>query len=551
MVVDQVFRYFQHGKFEEAIDLIDEHLTGIERGSREFIRFNILKSRLYYHLGRHDQALYFIKEVEQYQADLEVLSYKAIYLFTHGDHQQAKQLLDQLTIEEYNQQDLDSLAGISAYYFAEGLVMEFAGMLEQAKDRFTESLQFRELLDDQYESNIIYYKLATIERQQGNLAIATQYLKQSLRLSTELDLLKEMATTSTLLGQDLLMQTNYDDATTYLEDGVEYWKAHSSPFGIIWAIAELAIVNYLAGNKKLALNQYTEIIEYAEDIMPPFHMSGHLLNVIRFAVNADQPELAGKFLNQLKQLANTNANPFISDRANLAELMISRHKARISTKLQLLPAFDHLSTTAKEAMIGYQSVIEIIQLLLLEYRITENQVTKDEILDEADDRISQLLSYIHLNMGISFELHLAVLRSKLGILRYDPKPLAELDQLIENQPEIDPSAFIEDWSEPSDEEIGFNNFDFKKEFQSIPTLKILLYLLPRPSATFSELVAATDLSSGHLSGKCSKLEEVGYISRQKQFIDEQMLTSFSITSKGYIELKQYLSKLSDYLEQLF
>lgn len=551
MTRNQAFSLFQHGKFEKAIDHIEDELTNIDQDDEQYVQLIKLQSRAYYHMGSGDQALYVIEQLEQQYQDLETTSNRAIYEFGQGEIEKARKGLSQITID-----DSENFAGLSSYYFATGQLHEFDGLLTEAKTAFQRSLTYRQKLDDQYEANVIYYKLATIERQQGNLTNAREYLKQSLELSTQLDLVTEMATTSTLLGQDRLLQTEYDAAVPYLEDGVKLWREQGSPFGIVWALAELAIVNFLSGNEDTALQQYKEIITIAREVMPPLPLATHLFNAIRFAITTDDYVTAQTLLDELEKIATTEDNETISARYNLASFLVNQRDQRIGTRLQQFKQLDELHQNSIEAVISYQALIETIKLLLLEYTITEDQLFKEQILNEADDRIEELLAYIHQQMSISFEVHTAILRSKIESLRYNPNIAQDIIQQIrEHTGEIDPTTINKELEQIeenlSEENTQLPDFDFKKEFQSIPTLKIMLYLLPRQFATFSELEAGSGLSAGHLSGKAKKLEELDLIVSEKRFVNENQVTIFRISSAGYIQLKKYMRELSKYLDQVF
>jgi DNA-binding transcriptional ArsR family regulator len=83
-------------------------------------------------------------------------------------------------------------------------------------------------------------------------------------------------------------------------------------------------------------------------------------------------------------------------------------------------------------------------------------------------------------------------------------------------------------------------------------LMILAHLSVVESADFLFLKRQTGLTSGNLSSHLSKLEDAGYISIKKEFVDKKPHTMLFITADGekalniYMEnMKQVFSSLSE------
>lgn len=80
-------------------------------------------------------------------------------------------------------------------------------------------------------------------------------------------------------------------------------------------------------------------------------------------------------------------------------------------------------------------------------------------------------------------------------------------------------------------------------------LAILLFLLPRPNATFPEIREALSLTSGNLSSHLKKLQASGYIDISKAFVDLKPTTIVTITPHGRQAVNEYASFLRKQLEQ--
>jgi len=70
-------------------------------------------------------------------------------------------------------------------------------------------------------------------------------------------------------------------------------------------------------------------------------------------------------------------------------------------------------------------------------------------------------------------------------------------------------------------------------------LKILIVLAEVVKADFTFLVLTTGLSRGNLSANLRKLEEVGYITIEKSFVNRVSRSMIQLTDHGMLALKSY------------
>jgi DNA-binding MarR family transcriptional regulator len=81
-------------------------------------------------------------------------------------------------------------------------------------------------------------------------------------------------------------------------------------------------------------------------------------------------------------------------------------------------------------------------------------------------------------------------------------------------------------------------------------LLILSYLYVVESADFLFLERQTGLTAGNLSSHLSKLEDAGYISINKEFVDKSPRTLLSLTSKGRKAFRVYRQNIKQVLDKL-
>ena len=81
-------------------------------------------------------------------------------------------------------------------------------------------------------------------------------------------------------------------------------------------------------------------------------------------------------------------------------------------------------------------------------------------------------------------------------------------------------------------------------------LKILAYLSIVESADFTFLMRQTGLTRGNLSVNLRKLEEVGYVNIQKEFVDRIPRTLIHLTDDGRLAIQTYRKNMQLVLNEL-
>lgn len=78
-------------------------------------------------------------------------------------------------------------------------------------------------------------------------------------------------------------------------------------------------------------------------------------------------------------------------------------------------------------------------------------------------------------------------------------------------------------------------------------LAIMSYLATAHSAEFVELKKALKVSDGNLSTHLKKLEDTGYVTVSKQFVDNKPLTRIKISREGEAAFRAYVDGLATML----
>ncbi len=76
-------------------------------------------------------------------------------------------------------------------------------------------------------------------------------------------------------------------------------------------------------------------------------------------------------------------------------------------------------------------------------------------------------------------------------------------------------------------------------------LGIMSVLLSRPIASFSDLKALLGLTQGNLGIHLQKLEEGGYVSVKKEFVQKKPKTTCRVTAKGRKAFLRHVTQLEE------
>ena len=92
--------------------------------------------------------------------------------------------------------------------------------------------------------------------------------------------------------------------------------------------------------------------------------------------------------------------------------------------------------------------------------------------------------------------------------------------------------------------------DIDPLIHALTRLKIMAYLSIVESADFTFLMRQTGLTRGNLSVNLRKLEDAGYVSITKEFVDRIPRTLIRLTSNGRQAIQTYRENMQNVLNEL-
>ena len=97
-----------------------------------------------------------------------------------------------------------------------------------------------------------------------------------------------------------------------------------------------------------------------------------------------------------------------------------------------------------------------------------------------------------------------------------------------------------------------SDFDYQQIDDTLHSrirLAIVAALVSVEQADFNFLKQTVKTTDGNLSTHIRKLEDAGYVSSKKQFVDRKPQTTYKITEKGRRALEGYVSTLEKFLKK--
>lgn len=91
--------------------------------------------------------------------------------------------------------------------------------------------------------------------------------------------------------------------------------------------------------------------------------------------------------------------------------------------------------------------------------------------------------------------------------------------------------------------------NFNKAFESRVRLGIMSVLAVSTSMDFTGLKETLAVTDGNLASHLRALEEGGYITMEKSFINRKPNTSYTITEKGLESFKSHLQALEELIKK--
>ncbi|MHA2232990.1 MAG: tetratricopeptide repeat protein [Candidatus Hodarchaeales archaeon] len=266
-----------------------------------------------------------------------------------------------------------NLGVIANYYCEKGelTVAENFGLdaLKSAEQKSKESLLLA----------TIHTILGRIYVARGELDKAEPLLLESVKTSKSLESSYVFAP-ATALGELYRVKGNYNRAITYLTTGLQAAREMGYRNAESWTLDSLGSVYRDKGEFQKATDILKKALTERKALGNHVDTARTLFNLLLVALETKNVAEAKMQVQELKNLDGLMENPIIAHRATLADALVLKNSPKIIDKAQAQEKL--LELTVKEdieATIKILALLNLFDLLLLEWKVSEAEETLQEI----------------------------------------------------------------------------------------------------------------------------------------------------------------------------
>ncbi|MFQ5978964.1 MAG: tetratricopeptide repeat protein [Candidatus Heimdallarchaeota archaeon] len=225
----------------------------------------------------------------------------------------------------------------------------------------------------------IHTILGRIYVARGELHKAEPLLLESVKISKSLESPYVFAPATTL-GELYRVKGNYNRAITYLTEGLQAAREMGYRNAESWTLDSLGSVYRDKGEFQTASDILKKALTERKALGNHADTARTLFNLLLVALETKNVAEAKIQVQELKDLDGLMKNPIIAHRATLADALVLKHSPRIIDKAQAQEKL--LTLTVKEdieATIKILALLNLFDLLLLEWKVSEAEETLQEI----------------------------------------------------------------------------------------------------------------------------------------------------------------------------
>jgi len=258
----------QHGRFQEALDVID-------KGDQELnIDLVLIKSRLLSVLDQQDDAFKILNnlffETDLLQSDIDNLKFQTVksdILLKIGrlsDAQKSimsgKEASNKLSTQKLS---VENKIWLCRFIMMQGLYLEKNWKLDEAHKLYVQALKMLKKLNDPRELSKAYYQIGSILDSKGKINQAISEYSKSLQISVKLKNKYDIASTLNYLGIAYGKKGDNDAANDYLVESMEIFESLKNQYELAKVYNNLGIINKLRGLLNNAEEYYSKALSLA------------------------------------------------------------------------------------------------------------------------------------------------------------------------------------------------------------------------------------------------------------------------------------------------
>ncbi len=283
-----------------------------------------------------------------------------------------------------------------------------------ALDCYVQSFQLaRDIQDDELLAETLN-NIGLAQFMKGNFNVALEYYKQSAQISQKMNNISLLITTLSNIGEVYRYQGNLRKAKSLYQESLRYAKSIEHPHFTSRALYNLGLIEYESEKTKDAIFNIEEALELAMEVGNSYYISEILFDLVNIHLQEGNKKKAKEYLEQLQAIATAGKHLHTNQqRYLLAKALWYKHQSRIVEKVRAIEIIENLLTTEiYDYQVHIRALIHLLDLLLMEFRATEEPIVLDRIIELANI----LYKVAQQHHSKSLLVQALIFQAKLGVI---------------------------------------------------------------------------------------------------------------------------------------
>ena len=323
---------------------------------------------------------------------------------------------------------IEDLGGVilrSHIYGTLGMIYWTKGDLDKAFDYYQKSARILKQYGDSFALVITIHNIGKIHNDRGELDVAMDHFKRGLEMLISLGIKNDFQKASAYaeIGTVLSKQGEFDEALKNFNQALEYYEEIGNKLYISALLGHAGETYRKMGQADLALAYFKRSLDLHQNdkdtIWVAYALKHICIMLIERSVMGE--ELEG-YMRQFADIAEQTTKTKVANSWHYTKLRYDKSRHDIAGRPQIITRYKELIERDQiEIDIVIPSLIQLIELLILEYRHNNEQKVLDDLLNYTNQlhsiALQQHLLITEINV-LFLKAKLEVLQSNLGMAKH-------------------------------------------------------------------------------------------------------------------------------------
>jgi tetratricopeptide (TPR) repeat protein len=292
------------------------------------------------------------------------------------------------------------------------------------------SFNLSEALDDQQGVAVALNFIGNLYTWRGELDRGLKFLQRSMFSSEKHGNTENLAFTLNNIGWNHHIRGELQLAMQSLDQSFSISREKQYPWVLIWTLSNIGYVYQAKSDFDTACGYYTQSINISDEINDYLACSWSLYHIIKLNLDQDSLESTKDHIMRLQDTSNRYRINLMSQMYRVSRGMLLNRSSRLKDKARAQEYLEQVASEKVHALeVTSDAIINLCEILLFEYKISEDTAVLKE-LEDLSDRLLQIAEDQHSHSLLS-EGYL--LKSEIALL-LDDSSLAK--QLIDKAQRI-------------------------------------------------------------------------------------------------------------------